>query len=92
MAYCAREAGLDVAIRLAQALRDAYSAIVEHPGIGSPRYGSLLGIEGLRSRKLGRFPYLVFYFQHDDHIDVWRVLHAHSDIPAWLRESAQPEK
>jgi toxin ParE1/3/4 len=35
---------------------------------------------------LKRYPYLVFYVVQDDHIDVWRVLHAHRDIPAWLRE------
>lgn len=30
------------------------------------------------------YPYLVFYVAGDDHVDVWRVLHAERDIPEWL--------
>ena len=86
VAYYAREAGLDVATRLAETLRDAYRAIGDHPGTGSPRYGSLLGIKDLRSRKLGRFPYFVFYIEHEKHVDIWRVLHTQRDIPASLEE------
>jgi toxin ParE1/3/4 len=84
----AREAGLDVALRFAEALRNAYRSIGEQPGIGSPRYGNLLGFERLRSRKAGRFPYLVFYIENEEHIDVWRVLHEQRDIPASLADSA----
>jgi toxin ParE1/3/4 len=87
VAYYAREAGLDVALRLTEELKEAYRKIADHPGTGSPRYAELLGIEALRSRKLGRFPYLVFYIEHGDRIEVWRVLHAQRDIPAWLAEA-----
>jgi toxin ParE1/3/4 len=92
VAYYAREAGLDVALRFADALRDTYRSVGEQPGIGSPLYGNLLGTEGLRTRKLARFPYLVFYVEQEDHIDVWRVLHAQRDIPASLgtRTAAGP--
>ena len=31
-------------------------------------------------------PYLVFYVERPDHIDVWRVLHSQRDIPAWMQE------
>jgi toxin ParE1/3/4 len=41
----------------------------------------------LRSWPLTRFPYLVFYFERDDCVDVWRVLQAQRDIPAWINES-----
>jgi len=34
---------------------------------------------------LTRFPHLVFYFERDDYIDVWRVLHGRRDIPAWMQ-------
>jgi toxin ParE1/3/4 len=27
----------------------------------------------------------VFYVEREDHIDVWRVVHAQRDIPAWMR-------
>ena len=40
----------------------------------------------LRSWPLRGYPYLVFYVERDDHVDVWRLLHAERDIPAWLRE------
>jgi toxin ParE1/3/4 len=40
---------------------------------------------GLRSRRLIGFPYLAFYVERDDCIEVWRVLHAQRDIPAWLQ-------
>ena len=62
--------------------------IGDRPGTGSPRHAHLLGIKGLRSRKLGRFPYLILYLERDDHIDVWRILHAQRDIPARLEEQA----
>jgi toxin ParE1/3/4 len=87
VAYYAREAGLDVALRFADTLRNTYRSVADQPQLGSPRYGGLLGIEGLRSRRLSRFPYLVFYVERDDRIDVWRVLHALRDIPASLGES-----
>jgi len=32
-----------------------------------------------------RFPYLAFYVERADHVDVWRVLHGARDIPAWLK-------
>ena len=32
------------------------------------------------------FPYLVSYVEREADIDVWRVLHAARDIPAWLPE------
>jgi hypothetical protein len=42
----------------------------------------------LKSWPLSRHPYLVFYVERPDHIDVWRVLNAHRDIPGWMREAA----
>jgi hypothetical protein len=41
-------------------------------------------LPGLRHRRLARFPWLVFYVERDDHIDIWRVLDARRDIPTWL--------
>jgi toxin ParE1/3/4 len=32
----------------------------------------------------------VFYREQPDHIDVWRVLHAQRDIPAWMQEPETP--
>ena len=66
------------------ALEQAYSRISRHPGTGSPRYARELNLPGLRFWQLTRYPYLVFYVERSDHIDVWRVLHAQRDIPAWM--------
>ena len=41
----------------------------------------------MRFWPLGRYRDLVFYVECDEHIDVWRVLHAQRDIPAWMNEA-----
>jgi toxin ParE1/3/4 len=80
------EAGERIAGRLADALTRLLVEISEHPGLGSPHYAHLSRIEGLRSRLVRGFPYLVFYVDQAHEVDVWRVLHAHRDIPARLQE------
>ena len=74
------------ALGFIDALEKAYSHIGRHPATGSPRYAHELTLPGLRSWPLTRYPYLVFYVERRDHIDVWRVLHGHRDIPAWMQE------
>jgi toxin ParE1/3/4 len=86
--YYSDEADEGIAHGFVEAVREAYRAIGDHPGTGSPRYAELLGVAGLRSRKLRRYPYLVFYIENDDHIDIWRVLHEQRDIPASLTDGA----
>jgi toxin ParE1/3/4 len=68
------------------ALEKAYGHIGRHPASGSPRYDHELNLPGLRSWPVTRFPYLVFYVERPDHVDVWRVLHGQRDIPAWMQE------
>jgi toxin ParE1/3/4 len=58
--------------------------------MGSPRYEHLL--PGLRFWKLRRFPYLVFYVEQVNSVDVPRVLHAARDIAALLPEPGAPEE
>jgi toxin ParE1/3/4 len=81
-----REAGVDIALRFIDTLERTYSAIAQHPGVGSLRYAHELDLPRLRHRGLSQFPYLVFYVERADHIDVWRVLDARRDIPASLAE------
>jgi toxin ParE1/3/4 len=71
---------------LAGAAEDAYAFLSRHPGAGASRYAYELDIPGLRSWPLRRFPYLIFYMEQADHIDVWRVLHGRRDIPALMQE------
>jgi toxin ParE1/3/4 len=79
------EAGPDVALGFIDALETAYRQIGDNPAGSSPRWGHDLNLPGLRSQKLKRFPYLVFFMERADHVDVWRILHAERDIPSWLQ-------
>ncbi len=84
--YYRAESGTALAARFGTALEVAVRAIASHPAAGSPRYAHDLNLPGLRTRLLTRFPYLVFCVERDDHIDVWRVLHAKRDIPASMQD------
>jgi toxin ParE1/3/4 len=78
-------AGEDTAMGFVDALEAALWHVESYPRSGSSRYSVELEIPALRCWQLVGFPYLVFYVERDDHIDVWRVLHSHSDIPVWMR-------
>ena len=84
--HCLGEGAVKAALDFVQALEKAYTHIARQPTSGPPRYAHELNLPGLRSWPLTRFPYLVFYFEHDDCVDVWRVLHGQRDIPAWMNE------
>ncbi len=74
------------ALGFIDALEQAYAHIGRRPATGSPRYAHELNLPGLRFWQLTRYPYLVFYVEHPDHVDVWRVLHGQRDIPAWMQD------
>jgi toxin ParE1/3/4 len=74
--------GQDVAAGFVKALGEAYSHIASHPGTGSPRYATQLSVAGLRFWAVSRYPYLVFYVELPDGIDVLRVLHGAMDVTA----------
>jgi toxin ParE1/3/4 len=80
------------ALGFVDALERAYAHISKHPGTGSPRFAHELGIPDLRSWPLGKYPYLVFYVERADHIDIWRVLHMKRDIPASMQDEAQDDR
>jgi toxin ParE1/3/4 len=62
------------------ALEKAYGHIGRHPAAGSPPYAHELNLPGLRFWLVPGYPYVVFYVERDDHVDVWRVLDAQQDI------------
>jgi toxin ParE1/3/4 len=68
-------AGEKAALGFIDALEAAYEHMAQHPGSGSARYAHELALPGLRFKPLKRYPYMVFYVERDDHVDVWRVLH-----------------
>ncbi len=86
IAYYLVEDAEQAALGFIDALERAYAHIGRHPETGSPRYSHELNLPGLRVWPLSGYPYLVFYVERPDHLDVWRVLHAQRDIPAWMRE------
>jgi toxin ParE1/3/4 len=83
------EAGRDVAFGFIDALEAAYAQISANPSGSTPRWGYELNLPSLRSQKLKRYPYLVFFMAREDHVDVWRILHAQRDIPSWLQDSEE---
>ena len=85
-AYYFDTAGLAVAERFVAAVEAAVARAATHPEAGSARYAQALDRPGLRFWLVRGFPYLVFYRDAGVYLDVWRVLHAERDIPAWLRE------
>lgn len=81
------EGAEQAALAFVTALEQAFAHIGQWPGTGSPRYAHELNLPGLRFWPLTGFPYLVFYFEQAEHLDVWRVLHGQRDIPAWMNEA-----
>lgn len=77
----------DTAPALLDALEAAFKAIAGRPTIGSPRFAHDLDLPGLRGWIVKRFPYIVFYIEHEASIDVLRVLHQRRDIPAELTDA-----
>ena len=84
---------LDISVSAADgfvnAIERAFAHVQRAPATGSPRRAHELNIPGLRSWVCTRYPYLVFYMLLPDRIEVWRVLHAQRDIPAWLAEDTE---
>lgn len=91
VAHYRDQAGPITALDFVDALEAAIDHLRRHPRIGSLRFAFELEIPGLRSWALQRFPYIVFYVTDDHRVDIWRVLHARRDIPAYLT-SDPPER
>jgi toxin ParE1/3/4 len=86
IAYHLAEGSEQAAMGFVDAIEQAFAHIGRHPATGSPRYAHELNLPGLRCWPLKRYPYLAFYVERDDHVDIWRILHGQRDIPAWMQE------
>lgn len=75
-----------------RSLERAFANIGRQPGAGSPHVGRELDIPGLRAWPLRRYPHIAFYVEREEHVDVWRVLHAKRDMPSWLLEDTCVDK
>ncbi len=82
--YYLNAAGTAVALDFVNAAEQTIDEISRAPALGSPRFGNVLDIPGLRSRRTDGFPFLIFYWEAEDRIEVWRVLHERRDIGATL--------
>ena len=79
-----KEGGTRLAVKLANATNAALDQIELNPGIGSPTLGKLVGIPGLRTWRVAKFPLLWCYFDRGAHLDVIRLLGERQDIAAIL--------
>mgnify|MGYP001208925956 CR=1 FL=1 len=84
--YYLNEAGAEVATDFTNQLEESLRKISRHPAIGSPRYGHFVQIPELRHWPVKKFPYLVFYIEKENRIELTRVLHSSMDIPSWLND------
>ncbi|MBA2723136.1 MAG: type II toxin-antitoxin system RelE/ParE family toxin [Methylibium sp.] len=82
--YYRKEGGARVAVRVVKATNAALDQIELDPGIGSPVLGKRLGIPGLRTWQVAKFPLLSCYFERADHLDVVRLLGERRDIATIL--------
>lgn len=83
--YYSREAGPDVALRFIGEIEAICRTTADHPKIGSPRYAVELSLPALRTFRVKRYPFLIFYIEQENNIEIWRVLHAERDIPTTMR-------
>ncbi|MGH9133627.1 MAG: type II toxin-antitoxin system RelE/ParE family toxin [Ilumatobacteraceae bacterium] len=87
VAYLLAEAGTDVAAKLIDAIEAALAHVGRYPHNGTLRFSYELDIPALRAWPVPGFPYLVFYLERDDEVDVWRILHTRRDIRTTLAEN-----
>jgi len=72
------------ALGFIDALERSLRELERHPAMGSERYAHELDLPGLRFWPIKGYPYLMFYVEGVDAVDVWRILHDSRDIPTWM--------
>ncbi len=88
--YYRKQGGARLAVKLAKASNEALDQVEVDPGMGSPTLGKLLGIQGLRTWRVAKFPLLWCYFERKDHLDVVRLLGERQDIATLLGDEFGP--
>lgn len=78
--YYALEVTIEVALRFERTVRQELERLSVFPQSGSPHFGTVLNIPGLRAILTSGHPYTLFYVERDHHLDVERVLHPRQDI------------
>ena len=75
----------EYALAFVDDLERAYHHIRSFPESGSTRYAFELDLPNLRVWQCHQFPYLIFYVDLPQQIEIWRVLHSKKDIPPTLQ-------
>jgi toxin ParE1/3/4 len=88
--YYLSKGSAKTALAFVDALEQAYRHLGRHPASGSPRYAHELNLPELRSWLAKGYPWLVFYAERARYVEIWRVLHGESDIPAVLLRRRRP--
>lgn len=88
--YYLEQHAAQAALGFIEALEKAFAHLARFPESGSPRYAHELNLPGLRCWPLAEYPFLVFYVDLDDRVDVWRVLHGQRDIPTRMQAPEVP--
>lgn len=86
--YYRRAGEVDLAERFFDAAIAAIRTIEASPGLGSPRVGELIGLDGLRRIAIEGFPCGWLYLERADVPDVIRLLADRQDLAAALGEAA----
>ena len=89
--YYYGKGGEALELRSIGAIDETFGLIADKPDIGSPRYAETLQRSGLCCFRVKRFPYLVFYIEHPDRIDMLRILHQRRDIPAIFQNDSDED-
>ena len=85
--YYRQAGGSELAERFFDAAISAIQSIEASPGIGSPRVGELIGLDGLRRIGIEGFPCGWLYLERPTHLDVVRLLADRQDLAAALGDA-----
>lgn len=88
----AAEADASVALDFIDEVERVYQTISENPRIGPQTIGFEVGIPGLRSSALPKFPHVIFAMERADHVEIWRVLHSSRDPRGLLTSSRSADE
>lgn len=66
-------------------LERAFDHIRSFPESGTTRYAFELDLPNLRMWRCDKYPYLIFYVDLPQQIEIWRVLHGKKNIPPSLQ-------
>ncbi len=81
-----------LALKFLAAFGDAFRLLRQYPSAGSPRFGQVLGISGLRCLPTNTFPYLLFYREQPGHLVLSRLLPMSRDMESLLDAYRLPER